>query len=45
MAEIVLEGHSYSIAELPDPKSPLVLQEQRRLLGSINLEALVDDLG
>uniref|UniRef100_A0A1X7VN01 Uncharacterized protein n=1 Tax=Amphimedon queenslandica TaxID=400682 RepID=A0A1X7VN01_AMPQE len=45
MAEIVLEGHTYSIAELPDATSPLVLQEQRRLLGVINLEALVDDLG
>ena len=46
MAEVVLDdGHTYSLAELPSVDSPVVIREQARLLGVINLEALVDDLG
>ena len=45
MAEVVLDdGHTYSLAELPSVNSPVVIREQARLLGAINLEALVDDL-
>ena len=46
MSEVVLDdGHTYSLAELPSVDSPVVIKEQARLLGVINLEALVDDLG
>ena len=46
MAEVALDdGHTYSLAELPSVNSPIVIREQARLLGVINLEALVDDLG
>ena len=46
MAEVALDdGHTYSLAELPSVDSPIVIREQARLLGAINLEALVDDLG
>ena len=46
MSEVVLDdGHTYSLAELPSVDSPVVIREQARLLGVINLEALVDDLG
>ena len=36
---------SYSLTVLPEADAPLVLKEKARLLGSIDLEALVDDLG
>ena len=46
MAEVVLDdGYTYSLAELPSVNSPVVIKQQARLLGVINLEALVDDLG
>ena len=43
-AEVILDD-TYSLAELPSIDSPIVIREQARLLGVINLEALVDDLG
>ena len=46
MAEVVLDdGHTYSLAELPSVDSPIVVKEKACLLGAIDLEVLVDDLG
>ena len=41
----VAELPQYSLTALPEADSPIVVKEQVRLLGSIDLEALVDDLG
>ena len=42
---VVLDGESYSLSELPSSNSRVVVIEKSRLLGAIDLEALVDDLG
>lgn len=42
---VVLDGESYSLSELPHSNSRVVVIEKSRLLGAIDLEALVDDLG
>ena len=36
---------TYSLAVLPEADDPIVVKEKIRLLGAIDLEALVDDLG
>lgn len=44
-AVVLLDGVSYSLTEIPSSTSKVVKFEKARLLGSIDLEALVDDLG
>ena len=45
-AEVDYDGHStYSLDTMPGVDTPLVIREQACLLGAIDLEALVDDLG
>ena len=45
MAGKELVEPTYSLTVLPEADAPIVLKEKARLLGSIDLEALVDDLG
>lgn len=40
-----IEGETFSITEIPASDTKLVLQQKRILLGSVDLEALVTDLG
>ena len=42
---VELEGASFSLSLLPDSKASIVISARARLLGAIDLEALVDDLG
>ena len=44
-AVVLLDGVSYSLMDIPPSTSKVVKSEKVRLLGSIDLEALVDDLG
>ena len=43
--EVVIGGNSYSMAVEPAATSSIVLAEKELLLGSLNLESLVKDLG
>ena len=43
--DIVIEGEVYSLNEVPRESSAIVKVETDKLLGAINLKALVDDLG
>ena len=43
--EVVIDGNSYSMAVEPAVTSSVVLAEKELLLGSLNLESLVKDLG
>lgn len=40
-----VDGGSFSLSVLPGPETTVVKKERARLLGAIDLEALVDDLG
>ena len=44
-AEVDLDGHTYSLDTMSGVDTLLVIREQARLLGAIDLEALVNDLG
>uniref|UniRef100_A0A1X7UW90 Uncharacterized protein n=1 Tax=Amphimedon queenslandica TaxID=400682 RepID=A0A1X7UW90_AMPQE len=43
--EVVIAGSTYSLQELPASSSAIVQEGRARLLGALDLEALVDDLG
>ena len=43
-ATVVIKGESFSIVEVPDSNTQIVVSEKQRLLGSIDLQALVTDL-
>ena len=43
--ELQIEGEVYSLNKVPNESSAIVKAETDRLLGAINLKALVDDLG
>ena len=43
--EVVIQGTTYSIAELPGEHTELVVAERKKLLGYIDLRSLVQDLG
>ena len=43
--EVEIKGQSYALNKVPHKDSAIVLVEKDRLLGSINLKTLVDDLG
>ena len=45
MMEIEIEGESYALDKIPSDSSGIVRAEKKRLLGEINLKALVRDLG
>ena len=43
--EVDIEGESFDLVTLPNPKSVLVRKAKENLLGSLDLASLVDDLG
>ncbi len=43
--EVEIKGQSYALNKVPDEDSAIVLAEKDKLLGSIDLQTLVDDLG
>ena len=43
--EIEIEGEWHALDKIPDQKSAVVLREREKLLGAIDLKALVQDLG
>ena len=43
--EVVIAGSTYSLQELPASSTAIVQEGRARLLGALDLEALVDDLG
>ncbi len=42
---IEINGEFYAVDKVPDERSSVVLAEKRRLLGAVDLETLVNDLG
>lgn len=44
-ALIKYDGYEYSIVQAPPTSSPIVRKETAKLLGAVDLQALVDDLG
>lgn len=43
--EVEIQGESFDLVTLPNPKSVLVRKAKENLLGSLDLASLVDDLG
>lgn len=43
--EVKIDGETFDLVSLPNPKSLMVQQAKQNLLGSLDLASLVDDLG